>query len=176
MEEPTPRVSVPIPVDEDATEVLAAPALAAARAASAATEMPRQDPRADAAKLRAAVDEALAPLQRSLVDVLRRLEELERRPQPMAAAAPISIAAAPRAQALSYHALESTGVVAMRAPALSMHSLDVAAIERDTSIVVDDALNGRSRRLRLVLILALFLVAVFGCLGFMLVKSYSPHS
>jgi hypothetical protein len=129
---------------------------------------------AGAKALQATIEAALAPMQRTLADLARRVEELERRPQAAALIA-ASAAAAPRALMRSYPSLDAGGPPEIRMPARSHHSLDVAAIERDTSIVVDDALNGRSRRRRLVLALVFLFVALFGVLGYAVARSYAPH-
>ncbi len=124
--------------------------------------------------LQAAIEAALAPMQRTLADLARRVEELERRPQTAALIA-ASAAAAPRALMRSYPSLDAGGPPDIRMPARSHHSLDVAAIERDASIVVDDALNGQRRRRRLVLALVFLFVALFGALGYAVARSYAPH-
>jgi hypothetical protein len=53
--------------------------------------------------------------------------------------------------------------------------LDVAAILRDQSIVVDAAFDGRKRRRRAVLVFALFVLVVFGSLFAALGASYAHH-
>jgi hypothetical protein len=94
-------------------------------------------------------------------------------PMPMAPMAPMPMAPMPMARApmQSYPALDA----AARPLALSHHGLDVKAIERDTSIVVDSALDGRNRRLKLILTFVFGIVVVFALLGFALVRSYAPQ-
>ena len=64
----------------------------------------------------------------------------------------------------------TVGSIAPRRPVL-----DVAAIERDASIQIDGALDGRRRKLRLALTFTLLLLVVFGGLFAALAYSYTPH-
>jgi hypothetical protein len=52
---------------------------------------------------------------------------------------------------------------------------DIAAIERDTSIAIDGAFDGRRRRRRAVLLFVSVVVIVFGGLLAALAGSYLPH-
>jgi hypothetical protein len=164
-----PATSIPVRVDDEERTEVVSPSLLAPPATGSAS---REDADASGTQLRATIDAALAPLQRSLAELLRRVDELERRPQ---AATGISVSPAPRGPARSYHSLDPTAPAESRMAARSHHSLDVAAIERDASIVVDAALNGRSRRRRLVLTFVFLLVVLFGALGYALALSYAPH-
>jgi hypothetical protein len=131
-------------------------------------------------RIRAAVDEALAPVQQTVRELLRRIEELERRPaQP---AAPVvtmlpSHAMAPssepyRRQQPSYPAAIAVSV----APSPQAGPvLNLAAIERDVHVQMDGGLDGRRRRRRLVWTFVLFVLVVFGGLGAALASSYTPH-
>jgi hypothetical protein len=60
--------------------------------------------------------------------------------------------------------------IAPRAPIL-----DVAAIERDASIHIDGAIDGRRRKVRLAVTFVLLLLVVFGGLFAALAYSYAPH-
>ena len=53
--------------------------------------------------------------------------------------------------------------------------LDVKAIERDTSISVDSALDGSKRKRNLAIIVTILILAIFGGLFAMLAQSYAPH-
>jgi hypothetical protein len=136
--------------------------------------------------VRHAVDEALQPVQQGFRELLRRIEELERRPATTttivaAAPSPVAVSTAPavseahRMAQPSYSAAIAASIpitvsLAPRAPVL-----DVAAIERDASIDVDGALDGRRRKRRLALTFVLLLLVVFGGLFAALARSYSPH-
>jgi len=78
-----------------------------------------------------------------------------------------------RATMSSYPALAPSTIP--RAPALSHASIDIRAIERDPSIVVEGALDGKNRRLRLILTFLFAIIVVFAVLGFALIRSYAPH-
>jgi hypothetical protein len=145
---------------------------------------PREDPRV---AIRYAVDEALAPLQQTVRELQRRIEELERRPaqvisqvvgSPSATSAGAGSATAARpveAHRAAHSAAASPSIpvavsLAPRAPVL-----DIKAIERDTNIVVDGALDGSRRKRRLALTFAFFLIVIFGGLFAALAYSYQPH-
>ncbi len=163
------------------------PALSRAPAHDSSAE-PREDPRRIA---RAAVDEALAPVQQTVRELLRRIEELERRPAQtvthvaaQAAAPPaVSHAAPSPAMAAPYRQPQPSYSSAMAAEVpVVMGSLaprppvyDVKAIERDTNIEVDGAIDGRKRKRRLAITFVLLLLAIFGALFGALAYSYSPH-
>jgi hypothetical protein len=131
--------------------------------------------------IRAAIDEAMVPVHQALRDLVRRVEELERRPATIVQAAPAQPAA------LVQSAASPAVRTAMRQPmpsypppvghALPTHgpTLDLAAINRDTSIQVDDALDGSKRKRRLALTFVLLLLVVFGGLFGALAHSYTPH-
>jgi hypothetical protein len=157
---------------------------------------PSVDPRV---LMRAAVDEALAPVQQAFRDINRRIDELERRPlaaAPMAAPATApSPAASAGPQAIApppYRPPQATfpgpggsmapipisvASLAPGAPSLAPRPpvLDVAAIERDASVTIDGAIDGRRRKLRLALTFVLLLLLVFGGLFAALAYSYAPH-
>jgi hypothetical protein len=162
---PAPAAAVvppPIPVAEPA--VVRAPVYERA-------VIPREE--AEAAT-RAAVDHALAPVQQTVRELLRRIEELEKRPaQAMISVAPTDGYRQPQpSHADGYRQAQPSyaGVsITPRAPVF-----DVAAIERDTSIQVDGALDGRKRKRRLAITFALLLILVFGGLFGALAHSYTP--
>ena len=154
------------------------------RASMPAPSPPREDPEP---RIRAAVAEAVAPLNQIIRELQRRIEELERRPAPHAtgafnvvpsATAPSAAepyrqpqASYPGAIAVPVAAPSAPAVVA-RAPALTY---DLAAIDRSVSVEMDGALDGRRRRRGLAIKFVLFLVIVFGSLFAALAYSYSPH-
>ncbi|MGH7437321.1 MAG: hypothetical protein ACRENE_16715 [Polyangiaceae bacterium] len=135
----------------------------------------------------------------------RRVDELERRlvlaamapaAQPaaqsaahaMAPAAPPATYAAPSqaaAQAPAVHVAPAPPVMARTQPLAPVSAipitysrppmLDVRAIERDTSIDVDSALDGSKRKRNLGIIVTILILAVFGGLFAMLAQSYAPH-
>jgi hypothetical protein len=152
------------------------------RASVAVPPLPREDAEI---RVRATVAEAVAPLNQTIRELLRRVEELERRPVPQPAAA-VSVVASPavatpadayRQPQPSYPAAISVPAAPPSAPAVIARAptLDVAAIERDVHIDVDFALDGRRRRRRLAITFVLFLVVVFGGLFAALANSYTPH-
>jgi hypothetical protein len=146
--------------------------------------------------VRSAVGEALAPVQQAFRDIQRRLDDLERRPMTVVASAP-AVAAAPTAlapmrppQATYPGGVAAPGSVVpvSVAPAslvpipVTIASIaprpplfDIAAIERDTNIQIDGAIDGRRRKLRLALTFVLLLLIVFGGLFAALAYSYAPH-
>jgi hypothetical protein len=148
------------------------------------------------ALVRAAVGEALAPVQHAFRDLQRRIEDLERRPA--AAPAVVSVAAAPAitpahaaasavAAPAPYRPPQATypgpGVVSLAPIPITVGSIaprpplfDVAAIERDASVVIDGALDGRRRKVRLALTFVLILLVIFGGLFAALANSYQPHN
>ena len=148
-----------------------------------------EDPRA---LVRAAVGEALAPVQQAFREIQRRLDELERRPL-VVAPAPAAAAGSPDATSpgdlprrrrrrrrrppasvvpVSMAPIPMTmGSIAPRPPVL-----DVAAIERDRSVSIDGAIDGRRRKLKIAITFTLLLLAVFGGLFAALAYSYTPHS
>jgi hypothetical protein len=157
---------------------------------------PHEDPRA---LVRAAVGEALAPVQQAFREIQRRLDDLERRPIAVAPAPAAPAAVAPAAAATApaqYRPPQATYPGGNMAPGSLMPAatvsmvpipvtiasmaprppiLDVAAIERDVNVHIDGAIDGRRRRLRLALTFTLVLVAIFGGLFAALAYSYAPH-
>jgi hypothetical protein len=135
--------------------------------------------------VRAAVGEALAPVQQAFRNIELRLDHLERRPaaptaipgatahmRPPQATVPGGVLAPAASAPVSMPPIPITvGSIAPR-PAL----LDVAAIERDTSIQIDGALDGRRRKVRLTVTFVLLLLVVFGGLFAALAYSYAPQS
>jgi hypothetical protein len=140
--------------------------------------------------VRAAVGEALAPVQQAFRNIERRLDDLERRP---VAVAPLPTAAIPGATAHMRppQATVPGGAAAPGAAALPVSMppipitvaslvpraplLDVAAIERDANIQIEGALDGRRRKVRLAVTFVLLLLVVFGGLFAALAYSYAPH-
>jgi hypothetical protein len=146
--------------------------------------------------VRSAVGEALAPVQQAFRDIQRRLDDLERRPMTVVAsasavaAAPTALAPMRRPQATFPGGVAAPGSVVpvSVAPAslvpipVTVGSIaprpplfDIAAIERDTNIQIDGAIDGRRRKLRLALTFVLLLLVVFGGLFAALAYSYAPH-
>ncbi len=169
-----------------------APAPAAVHVAPVAA--PHQAPAATAEDLRAivraAMGESLVPVQQAFRDINRRIEDLERRP---AVTAPAVIAAAPVAAtaAAPYRPPQAThpggslapipvtlGLLAPGPVSLTPRApiLDVAAIERDASVTIDGAIDGRKRKVRLAITFVLLLLVVFGGLFAALAYSYQPHN
>jgi hypothetical protein len=153
---------------------------------------PREDPRVAA---RVAVEEAIAPMLHQVRELQRRIEELERRPAQSAVvhapAAPaygaaamlpttppvVSMAASPSAAAshASHAPIVSSIPIAIGSIAPRPAVLDVRAIERDTSISVDGAIDGSKRKRKVFFTFAFVLIAVFGGLFAALARSYQPH-
>jgi hypothetical protein len=152
---------------------------------------PQEDPRT---LVRLAVGEALAPVQQAFRDIQRRLEELERRPlvvapAPVAPAPALGAMRAPQATVPGGVTATGTDLAVSMVPVsvgpvpVTIGSLaprppvlDVAAIERDASVTIDGAIDGRRRKLRLVLTFVLLLLLVFGGLFAALANSYTPHT
>jgi hypothetical protein len=147
--------------------------------------------------VRAAMGESLVPVQQAFRDINRRIEELERRPAVTApaliAAAPVAAAAtaSPNAVAAPYRPPQAThpggsmapipvtlGSLAPGPASLTPRApiLDVAAIERDASVTIDGAIDGRKRKVRLAITFVLLLLVVFGGLFAALAYSYQPHN
>jgi hypothetical protein len=141
--------------------------------------------------------ESLVPVQQAFRDINRRIEELERRPAVTApaliAAAPVGAAAtaSPTAVAPPYRPPQAThpggsmapipvtlGSLAPGPASLTPRApiLDVAAIERDASVSIDGAIDGRKRKVRLAITFVLLLLVVFGGLFAALAYSYQPHN
>jgi hypothetical protein len=142
--------------------------------------------------VRSAVGEALAPVQLAFRDIQRRLDDLERRPVTVAASAPpITVPAPMRPPQATYPggaAAPGSVVPVSVAPAsivpipVTVASIaprppifDIAAIERDVSIQIDGAIDGRRRKRRLALTFVLVLLVLFGGLFAALANSYAPH-
>ncbi len=142
--------------------------------------------------VRAAMGESLVPVQQAFRDINRRIEDLERRP---AVTAPAVIAAAPVAAPAAvtppYRPPQAThpggsmapipvtlGSLAPGPASLTPRApiLDVAAIERDASVTIDGAIDGRKRKIRLAITFVLLLLVVFGGLFAALAYSYQPHN
>jgi hypothetical protein len=152
------------------------------RASVPAPSPPREDPEA---RVRAAVAEAVAPLNQTIRELQRRIEELERRPVQQSAAAfnvlPSGAAASAvepyRQPQASYPGAIAVPVAAPSAPAVIARApeIDLAAIARSGSVDMEGALDGRRRRRNLAIKFVVFLVVVFGGLFAALANSYSPH-
>jgi hypothetical protein len=136
-----------------------------------------------------AVGEALAPVQQAFRDIQRRLDDLERRPlvvgpAPVAPAPPVGAMRAPQATlaggvtAMGSDLPGSIAPIPVTLASLAPRPpvLDVAAIERDASVNIDGAIDGRRRKLRLVLTFVLLLLVIFGGLFAALAYSYTPHT
>jgi hypothetical protein len=129
----------------------------------------------------------LGETQRLLHALERRIDDLERRPMaaPVAPAPPmVTQAAAARGAAPVARPVYSPASGASAIPVTqgslipSMpHAplLDVNAIERDTNIEMDSALDGRKRKRNLAIVTVVIILAVFGGLFAMLAQSYVPH-
>ncbi len=172
-----------------AQPAVAEPALARAPATPHRPE-PQEDPRIFA---RAVIEEALVPVHNAFRDLQRRIEEIERRPLATAATvgaahSPAAATAMATAAALQtpYRAPQETypGAGGSMAPIpVTLGSraprppiLDIGAIERDTNVVIDGALDGRRRKTRLAITFVLLLLVVFGGLFAALAYSYQPHT
>jgi hypothetical protein len=146
----------------------------------AAPAEPREDPRV---LVRAAVEEAVAPLHRALHALQQRIEELERRPVHAATAA----APAPAVHAHT-SAPAATQALAPVAPPARVHTqpqifeavmapstilAEAAAI--DVTMEMGGALDGSRRRRRLLITFVLLLLIIFGGLFGALALSYQPH-
>jgi hypothetical protein len=142
-----------------------------ARAYRETAVAPAEDPRPI---IRAAIDEAMVPVHQALRDLVRRVEELEKRPAVVAAPAPAAgpiVRDAYRQSMPSYPPPVTTHSAVLPQAA----TLDIAAINRDVHIDMDGALDGSKRRRRLALTFVLLLLVVFGGLFGALAHSYTPH-
>jgi hypothetical protein len=131
--------------------------------------------------VRAAVAEgvlaAMGEAQRLVRMLERRVEELEKRPVAVAPAPPVAAQAAPSyaqpvARAAAFAPVSAIPV--MHAEPRG-ETLDIARIEREVRVEVDSALDGGKRKRRLVAVVVLFILLVFGGLFAMLAQSYAPH-
>jgi hypothetical protein len=130
--------------------------------------MPAKAPEVEA-RIRSAVEAAVRPLQQSVLDLQNQLAEAQRiiREREVGAARLDDPTAPVQARAMMVSRVE------FEAP---RPVLDLKAIERDTSIVIDDAFDGRRRRRKMALLFSLFLLIVFGGLFALLWRSYQPHA
>jgi hypothetical protein len=138
--------------------------------------------------IRAAVAEGVASVlgetQRLMRHLERRIEELERRPVTVAAAAPAPAPLVPMVGAgtavlthqaqVPQYASPAAAVVVSVSPRPPL--LDIATIERSVHVDLDSGLDGRHRKRRNVLLVTFFFLAVFGVLFALLAQSYSPHN
>jgi hypothetical protein len=141
---------------------------------------PREDTRA---LIRAAIEEAVGPLYRAITGLESRIAELERRPAPTivqqivqpAAASPAAAVAAARpvlhSQPQAFVPAQAAAPAAVMAP--RNPAFDPGAV--DLHIEMDGAIDGGKRKRRTVWTLILFIVVVFGGLGFALLSSYQHH-
>jgi hypothetical protein len=147
------------------------------RASVPAPSPPREDPEARAR----AIAEVIAPLQQTIRELLRRIEELERRPVQAAApalvhpapTAPMAVPAEPYRHPQPSYPAAIAVPVAIRAPAVAREPVSpgsVADIDIDAGV-----LDGRRRRRRLAITFVLLLLVVFGSLFGALAYSYTPH-
>jgi hypothetical protein len=131
------------------------------------------------ARIQSAVEEAVRPLHQSMVDMQRELEEArriirEREQATASAASPAPPAAATAlAEPVAAPAPRARMVSLPQAPVAMAPVLDVKAIEQDSSIETDFALDGRRRRRRLAVVFAVMLFVVFGGLFALLAQSYA---
>ena len=117
-----------------------------------------------AARVKEAVDEAVAPLHRVIEELQARIADLERGlAQPTVVSVTMRPSAPPGA-----HGYPAT--IAPPAPVL-----DVAAIERDVHIPIDRALDGRRRQRRVVTTVALLIALTLGSFVVALVYSYASR-
>jgi hypothetical protein len=122
------------------------------------------------ARIRSAVEAAVRPLQQSVLDLQNQLAEAQRiiRERELGGAPLDPNAPAPvpaRARMVSRVEFEPPRPV-----------LDLKAIERDKSIVIDDMFDGRKRRRKAVIVFSFFLLVIFGGLFALLWRSYQPHA
>jgi hypothetical protein len=109
--------------------------------------------------LRAMIDASVAPLEHTLRDLQRRIEELELRRPPALAAAPT----------LAYAHGHAAAHLSARAPVL-----DIATIERTVQLGPEAALfDGTRRRRKLFIATFVAIVVVFGGLFAALAQSYT---
>jgi hypothetical protein len=149
------------------------------------------------ARVRAAVEAAVRPLQMSVLDLQRQLDEarLLAAPRDRAPSRPdareerdAATVVAPRdglaglslrARSPSRPDVEKTTVQAappraVQAAAVpAVPAIDLAAIARGPSIEIDAAFDGAKRRRRAVFMFVLMILAVFGALGAALASSYA---
>jgi hypothetical protein len=129
----------------------------------------------------ALVEEAIAPLQRVLLEAQHRIIELERRvaatPPGASTGTVVLTAAAPVAQVGHASAIAAPA----RPPAVPVlvrpaPLLDVEAILREVPMDLDmRRFDGRRRRRRMVVLFVFGLLVVFGALLGLLAYSYTPH-
>lgn len=173
--------------DEDATVVARSPMAKSADAGGSPLASPHA-PSGDElrSQVRAIVEDAIGPWQRAsqnqqrtIVELLQRLQELERRIQPVGRAAvgaglpnlaPASMP--PFAVAEPVGAGFGNATPAPLAPAPSAATIDLSSVDQR----VIAALEGRSRRRHLIFTAVLVVVLLFGGLGIALALSYMPHS
>ena len=167
---------LPPPNDDEAT-VVARPPMMPVGPAPAPLAEPSEEVEA---RIRSAVEAAVRPLQQSMLDMQRQLEEAQRivrdRERAVALAASAAPAHAPPAQPQSTsvaHAVAVPAAIAMAARAAP--PVDLAAIARDRSIEIDSAFDGSKRKRRAVLLFALVILAIFGSLFGALAASYAHH-
>jgi hypothetical protein len=144
--------------------------------------------------VREMIDHAVLPLQ-------HRIAELERRPRaasmpaivvqqaavtpaapayaptptPALVASPAAVPPAPVTYASAMAAPAYPAPAVRAAPIVStVPQVDIAALARDMPLDFDVPFDGRKRNRRTVMLLVLFLLAVFGGLAYLLVDSYTP--
>ena len=129
------------------------------------------------ARIRSAVQAAVRPLQQSVVDMQRQLEQAQELVREHERALALAEALG---QARLINAVASPVAASYLPPAIALASrpappIDLAAIARDTSIQIDPAFNGSWSKRRAVSFLVLTIVTGFGSLIAALVLSYLPH-
>jgi hypothetical protein len=170
---------LPPPNDDEAT-VVARPPMMPVGPAPAPLAEPSEEVEA---RIRSAVEAAVRPLQQSMLDMQRQLEEAQRivrdRERAMALAASAAPAHAPpplpaQPQSTSVaHAVAVPAAIALATRAAP--AVDLAAIARDRSIEIDSAFDGSKRKRRAVILFALVILAIFGSLFGALAASYAHH-
>ncbi len=126
------------------------------------------------------VVDAISEAQRLVRGLERRIEELEKRPVAVAPAPPVAVAPAqaqytqPAARTQALAPAQASLIPVLHAQPQGA-TLDVKQIERDVHVEIDTALDGGRRKRRLVILVVLFVLIVFGGLFAMLAQSYAPH-
>jgi hypothetical protein len=123
--------------------------------------------------VRALIEQAIAPLERTVRELQQRLQDLERRPTTAAVTMPATTAAPAPVAARAFAARQAHASPAATMP--SGQALDVAAIERTVRLdpEIEAAFSGRRRRLRGTIAVVLLFVVLFGGLFAALAQSYT---
>jgi hypothetical protein len=135
--------------------------------------------------VRTLMEEALLPLQRAIVESQQRIAEIERRPASAVPTVVVASAAQPQQPQQTQPLHQAPYASAIAAPVRSVVAsyadiappaplLDVRAIERDVPLDFDNPFDGRRKR-KVVVLMVVALLAVFGGLFALLAQSYASH-